>query len=136
MDKKDLKQIFYLNKELKMWQDELQRLRDQMEGRGKWIDGMPRGTSVGDPVGNLATEIANCRMMISCKEFEIQIQRNRVIKYIDNIDDSILRQIVFYRCISCMGWGEVATSIGGRTTAASARMMFNRHLDGGKANEN
>jgi hypothetical protein len=130
--KQDLKQIYYLNNELKMWQDELRRLQDRIERGPKWYDGMPHSSEVGDPVGNIATELANCKMMISCKEFEIQIQRNRIIKYIDDIEDSLLRQIIFYRCVSCMGWKEVAATIGGRATVASVTMAFKRHFDGGK----
>jgi hypothetical protein len=133
LTKTELKQIYYLNKELRMWQEELQRLQDRIEQGAKQIDGMPRGSGVGDPVGNIATELANCKMMISCKEFEIQIQRNRFIKYIDSLEDSLMRQIIFYRCVSCMGWAQVAASIGGKATAASVRMAFNRHFtEGGK----
>jgi len=119
-----------------MWQDELRRLQDRIESRPNWFDGMPHGTSIGDPTGNLATELANCKMMISCKELEIQIQRNRIIRYIDNIEDSVLRQIVFYRCVSCMGWMEVSSLIGGRTTAESTRKTFNRHFNEGGNNGN
>lgn len=132
MNKQELKQIYYLNRELKMWQDELKNLQDRIEQGAKQPDGMPHGSSVGDPVGNIATELANCKMMISCKEFEIQIQRNRFVKYIDSLEDSLIRQIIFYRCVSCMGWAQVAASIGGRTTAASARMAFNRHFEKGE----
>ena len=131
MTKNELQQVFYLNKELKMWKKEREKLEERIGSSGKWIDGMPRGSGTGDPTGNLASEIANCKMMISCKEMEIQIQKNRIIRYIDGIDNSVLRQIIFYRCVALKPWNHVAAEIGGLLTGDSARMTFNRHFDGG-----
>ena len=130
MTKKELSQIYYLKKELKMWQDERQRIEDKL-GAGKWLDGMPRGASISDSTGNLAAELATCGLMVKCKEMEIQVQLNKTIKYISEIEDSLMRQIIYYRCISLMSWGQVAKTIGGNHTANSVRMSFNRYLGGG-----
>ena len=130
MTKQELKQVFYINNELRMWRTELENLESKIEETGKWIDGMPRGSGTSDKVGNLATELANFKLMIGIKEVELQIQKNKIIQYIDSIDDSLIRQIVFYRCVLCMGWGKVADLIGGEATYHSVRMIFNRHIGG------
>lgn len=129
MTKQELSQIYYLDKELKIWNEELQKIQDRMEQGAKQIDGMPHGSGVSDPVGNIAAELANCEMMITCKEAEIEIHRNKIIKYINSIEDTLMRQIIFYRCVSCVGWGQVAASIGGGATAAGVRMAFNRYFE-------
>ena len=127
MTRKELSQIYYLSKELKMWKEESQKLQDRIESTGKWLDGMPRGSDISDKVGNLAAALADARTMVVVKELEIQTQRRRIIDYIDKIDDSLLRQIIFYRCVSCMQWREVSQTIGGISETA-AKQSFSRYL--------
>lgn len=127
MTRKELSQIYYLSKELKMWKEESSKLQDRIESTGKWLDGMPRGSDISDKVGNLAAALADARTMVVVKELEIQTQRRRIIDYIDKIEDSLLRQIVFYRCISCMEWKEVANSIGG-INGNIAKLKFGRYF--------
>ena len=127
MTRKELSQIYYLSKELKMWREESQKLQDRIESTGKWLDGMPRGSDISDKVGNLAAALADARTMVVVKELEIQTQRRRIIDYIDKIDDSLLRQIIFYRCVSCMQWNEVASTIG-KINGNIAKLKFSRHF--------
>lgn len=133
--KSELSQIFYLNKELQMWQREKERLEGKIGASSQLMNGMPHGYGVGDPTGNLAQELAQCHLMISCKCVELQIQRNKIIRYIEELEDSLLRQIMFYRCVSCMNWHEVAQEIGGSHTDKSTRQAFFRHFKKGRDDE-
>lgn len=128
MTRKELSQVFYLGKELKLWHEELQTLQCRMEQCGKWPTGMPRSGGVSDPTGELAAELANCKLMLGCKEVEIQIQRNRIIRFINEIDSSYMRQIIYLRCISCLPWQAVANHIGGECTEQSVKKAFYRYL--------
>lgn len=128
MTKEELKQIYYINKEIKMWQAELDRIQCKSLIKGQEITDMPRGGGTSDTVANIATEIADIRTIINGKLVEIQVQRKRVIEYIDGIEDSLTRQILFYRHVSCMEWGQVARNIGGDNTADCVRMIHNRFL--------
>lgn len=49
--------------------------------------------------------------------------------YINNIDDSLIRQIITLRYINGLEWKQVAASIGGNNTADSVRMIHNRFLE-------
>lgn len=120
MTKKELSQIYYLNKELKMWQEESQRLEESI-GSHKWSDGMPKGNGISDPTGKLGAELAECKIMVAIKMVEIQVQKNKLIKYIDTISDSLMRQIVFYRCVACLNWSQVAAKIGESEDAIKKR---------------
>ena len=126
MTKEELKQIYYLNKEVKMWQKELERLQCMSLIKGQQITGMPHVPGVSDKVGDLATTIADIEAIIRGKLAEIQIQRRKIIEYINSIDDSLLRQIMFLRNVSCMTWGQVAREL--NSTENCVKQIYSRHF--------
>ena len=79
MTAEELNQIYYLNKEIKMWKRELIRSRSRSLIGGKGLDGMPRGGGLPDPVADRAIEEERIRQLIDGKLAEIQIQRGRII---------------------------------------------------------
>lgn len=127
--KEELSQIYYLNKEVKMWQKELNRLKCQSLLKGQQLTGMPSASGTKDKVGDFATRKADIELIIEGKLKEIQIQREKIIESINNIEDSLIRQIVFYRNVSCMSWKQVALEIGGNNTENSVRMAYNRFIE-------
>ena len=129
MTKEELKQIYYINKEIKMWQRELDAIECKSLIKGQVLTGMPYGSGTSDPTFNIVAEREKYRKIIDGKLAEIQIQRRKIIEYIDGIDDSLLRQVMFLRNVSCMSWGRVANEIGGSNTENSVRMIYNRHFE-------
>lgn len=127
--KEELSQIYYLNKELRMWQKELESLECQSLLRGQQLTGMPFVSGTSDKTGDIATTIADIKNIIIGKQAEIQIQKKKIMTYIEQIEDSCMRQIIFYRCVSCMSWNNVAQEIGGNNTEDSVRMAFNRFFE-------
>ena len=127
--KEELSQIYYLNKELRMWQKELESLECQSLLRGQQLTGMPFVSGTADKTGDFATTIADIKNIIIGKQAEIQIQKKKIMTYIEQIEDSCMRQIIFYRCVSCMSWNNVAQEIGGNNTEDSVRMAFNRFFE-------
>jgi len=127
LTKDDLKQIYYLNKEVKMWQKELERLQCRSLAKGQEITGMPFGNGGNtDKVGNMAVDMADIEAIIRGKLAEIQVQRKKIIEYIDGIEDSLLRQIVFLRNVSCMSWNQVAKELG--STENCVKQIYSRHF--------
>jgi hypothetical protein len=126
MTKTELKQIFYLNKEIEMWQKELDKIQCKSLIKCQIITDMPRGGGTGDKTADIAIEVACIEKIISGKLLDIQFQRRKIINYINSIDDSFIRQIVFFRNVSCMGWNQVAREMGEGYTENSIRMMYNR----------
>jgi len=126
VDREDLKQIYYLNKEVRMWQKELTRLQCQSFVKGQEITGMPFAGGTSDRTGDLATEMREVEDIIRGKLAEIQVQRRKIIEYIDSVPDSIVRQIIFYRNVSCMSWRSVAMELGGDNSEDGVRMQYNR----------
>lgn len=129
MTKEELSQIYYLNREIKMWKDELNRLECQSLLKGQQLTGMPNGGGSGDKVGDLAVKKTDIQLIIEEKLKEIQLQREKIIEYISGIEDSLMRQIVFYRNVSCMSWRQVAAEIGGKNTEDGVRKLYDRFLE-------
>jgi len=130
LTKEELKQIYYINKEIKMWQKELERLQCKSLIKGQEITGLPFGNGGNtDKVGDMAVDMADIETIIRGKLAEIQVQRKKIIEYIDGIEDSLLRQIVFLRNVSCMSFRQISIEIGGGNTEEGIKKLYYRHLD-------
>ena len=126
MTKEELKQIYYINKEIKMWQKELEQLQCRSLVKGQEITDMPFGGGTSDKVGDMAVEMVDIESIIRGKLAEVQMQRKRIIGYINEIDDSLLRQVMFLRNVSCMNWNQVARELG--STENCVKQMYSRHF--------
>lgn len=131
MTKEKLYQIYHLNNELEMWRDLLNRMENS-ELQGAQLTGMPRSGRISDITGNTAANVADVKRIINEIIAEIQATRREIITYIKNLDDSLLRQIVFYRCVKLMKWHEVAGQIGLDGTPNKFKMIFYKHLEDDK----
>lgn len=125
LTKDELKQIYYINKEIQMWQRELEKIRSQGLVKSPTISDMPKGGQKFD-ISDYVSAIADYEAVIRGLLAKVQIQRKKIIEYIEGVDDSLMKQIIFYRCVSCMTWQEVADAVGGNNTENSVRMMYNR----------
>lgn len=127
MTKEELKQIYYINKEIIMWQRELDAVECKSLIKGQVITGMPYGSGTSDPTFNIVAEKERYRKIIDGKLAEIQIARARIMEYICNIDDSLLRQIMFLRNVSCMSWNQVARET--NNSPDCVRKIYDRYFE-------
>ena len=128
MTKSDLEQIYYLNRELKMWETELERVRCKSLV-GSPLLGNSHGSGVSDKVADRAERIIELENRIIAKRDEIQRLRDEAVEYIYSIPDSLTRQIIYYRCVSLMSWRRVAYEVGGNNTPDGVRMIYNRFME-------
>ena len=130
MTRKKLEQVYHLNNELKMWQRRLAELQADIALSPKVMDGMPysQTNSVGSPTEEKAIKLAEVAKVIEGKISEIQIALMEIEIFISQIDDSLTRQIVEYRCCKLMSWQDVAVKIGEGYTADSVRQTYHRFL--------
>ncbi len=129
MTSKELRQIYYLNREKKLYEKELKKLRSKSIIKGQQLTGMPRGSGSSDPTGRNAVEIAKYEKLLEEVEYRTTVQINKIMQYIQTIDDSYLRQVIFLRDISCLPWDTVAAEMGGDNTADGMRMFYKRFLE-------
>ena len=129
MDKKELNQIYYLEKEIDMWRKALNRIQSRSLVPSQEITGMPFGSGISDKVGNLATSEADIKDKITELQNKVFEEQYKLLKYIETIDDSLMRQIMYHRHVLCMKWNEVAMTIGGGNTEDSVRKAHDRFLE-------
>ena len=128
MTKAELEQIYYLNRELKLWETELERVRCKSLV-GSPLPGNSHGSGVSDKVADRAERIIELENRIIAKRDEIQRLRDEAVEYIYGIPDSLTRQIIYYRCVSLMSWRRVAYEVGGNNTPDGVRMIYNRFME-------
>lgn len=125
MTRKELSQIYYINREIEMWERELESVTSLQSPR---LDGLPRGSETGDSTANKALQAAEIREIINGLLAKLQLKRKEIYDYIATIDDSLMRQIIMYRCLSLCTWEEVAIYVGGGNSADSVRKLFVRFV--------
>ena len=130
MTRKDLEQVYYLNNELKMWQRRLADLQADIALSPKVLDGMPysKTNAVSSPTEIKALRIAELSRIIEGKISEIQVTLLDIEAFIVTIEDSLLRQIIEYRCCKLMKWQQIADRIGEGYTEEAVRQSYHRFV--------
>lgn len=130
MTRKDLEQVYYLNNELKMWQRRLADLQADIALSPKVLDGMPysKTNAVSSPTEIKAIRIAELSNIIEGKISEIQVTLMDIEASIVTIEDSLIRQIVEYRCCKLMKWQQIADRIGEGYTEEAVRQSYHRFV--------
>jgi hypothetical protein len=112
-----------------MWENELKKLNSKSLVGSPPITGLPSGGKLTDKVSDLAIKNADIQATIYDLLSVIKVQEKKIIEYIKTIDDSLVRQIIYLRCISLKRWEEIAAEIGGNNTAENVRQMYKRFFE-------
>lgn len=130
MTRKDLERVYYLKRELKMWEKRLEELYADISQDTVAPDGMPHSVTnnVGSPTESKAIQIADHIDLIRGKQAEIRVAIREVEAFIVGIKDPLICQIVELRCSKCMSWREVAENLEEGMTAECARQTYSRFL--------
>lgn len=117
MTKKEIMQLYYLNREIMHDTEELVNLKIESRSlnEGEW--GKRKEQMIKKRESELVLKIRSCTAL-----------RDKVKGFIDEIDDSLVRQVLYYRYSKCMTWRQVAYVIGGRNTEESVRKIAERYL--------
>ena len=128
MERNEVMQAYYIRKEIKMWEDELAQLKENSEAKAAptYIQGGRSENMPSDPTGGTVAQRAGIEEKIIKLLKKAKVAEENIAEYVNTIDDSLERQIVFYRCIKCLSWIKVAHKIGGGNTADGVRMRFDR----------
>lgn len=129
MTKAELSQIYWLNKEIAMWQQKLDRLESQSLIKGQQITGMPAGggrttSKVEEQVMKREEIRENIQKLIARAARE----EARLMEYLKGVEDTFVRQIIVYRFMDLMPWNKVAQKMGAGYTSDSVRMAVDRYL--------
>lgn len=128
MTKKELSQLYYLKKEIKEQQRRLEELETAAMSCNVKITGLPHGTGINDKIGHYAAQIADLKSLLDLNLKKCFYELNRLDRYIQSIDDPLLRQIITYRFINGYSWSKISYMIGGNNTADGLRIKIMRFL--------
>lgn len=132
MTKKELSQLYWLNREIERDKERLRELESAAQPGAQKITGMPSGAGVVDKIGNYAAEIADLRGIIDANISRCFYELNRLNRYISSVGDSQMRLILSLRYVNGLSWQQVAFSMG-ETDESYPRRKHNSFL---KAAEN
>ncbi|MBR5613880.1 MAG: hypothetical protein IKW64_01075 [Clostridia bacterium] len=117
MTKKELMQVYYLNKEIINETEELVELKIKARRRA----GETRNPKLESLIALREKEIVE-------KVRRCTALRDKINEFINSIDDSLTRQIIYYRYAKCMTWRQVAYMTGGYNTEEGVRKISERYL--------
>lgn len=128
MTNKELSQLYHLNREIEQDKERLARLKMAATSTTSKIDGLPHARGLTDKTA-LGAEIAYLEGVINNKIERTFYEYNRLIKYIENIDDSLVRQIMTFRHVNGLSWTAVAMQIGNGNMADGVKKIYYRFLE-------
>lgn len=129
MTNKELSQIYHLNEEKKFNEDRLQELQTRATKTTPTLSLTPGATNNNNSKFESGVDE---RLELESKIIElndkIEKETLKIQKYINNIDDSLIRRIITYRCIYCWEWVKVAKKIGGGNKPDGVRKKYSRYI--------
>lgn len=128
MTRKELSQLYYLEREIRQQEEQLAELEAEARSMTAKLNGMPRSGGT-ERFQRLLAEIADMKTLIDLNIEKRIVEKSRLMRAISDVEDSLLRQILTCRYLYGMSWDKVASRIGGKNTKDSVRMAHKRYLN-------
>lgn len=128
MTKKELSQLYYLNREIEEQQRRLQELETLATSCTSHITGMPRVDGISDKIAKYAAEIADLKSLLDLNLKKCFYELNRLNRFIASVEDSQMRMILALRYVNGLNWEQVAASISSCISGESVRKAHERFL--------
>ena len=128
MTKKELSQLYYLNREIEEIQRRITELEELATGCTSRITGMPILHGVNDKIGKYVAEMADLQCLLDLNLKKCFSELNRLNRFINSIEDSQMRMILSLRYINGLPWEQVAASISYALSGESVRKAHDRFL--------
>lgn len=123
----ELKNYRKLTFTIRYWKSELRELQRKSFLRSPEITGMPRGSNVPDPTAERAMAETKIINRIERMVAEQQKETERIMAWIQSLDDPMIQVIMYARHIRGKSWTAVAHEIGGYNTAENVRQIHSRY---------
>lgn len=129
MTLKELSQLYYLDREIKLDRERLAELRsDLMHPKSPSYDGMPKSPNPDPAMERCVAEIVDLEAIIQAKIEQRVYERSRLERYIADIPDSLTRQIFTLRFVEGLTWEQIAAKTGGYNTAKNCSNICYRYI--------
>ena len=124
----ELKNYRKLAYSIRYWRKELEAMKANSYVRSPQITGMPGSGELSDPTADRALRENKLMERIQRMEREQSQEAERIMEWIQSIEDPMIQTIMHARYIRGKSWVGVAHALGGYNTADSVRKMHTRYL--------
>ena len=128
MTLKELSQLYHLNREIDLGYRIIEELRAKAENLSQSLSDMPSCPSKENRLERYVAEMADLSAILDAKEVQCIHERSRLLRWINDIDDSLTRQIFTLRFVNGLSWPQTAASVGSRYTDAYVRNLCYRKM--------
>ena len=128
MTSSELKNLYYLKKEIKQQQRRIAELEAAATNCSTKITGLPSGKGISDKIGNYAAQIADLKALLDLNLKKCFYELNRLDRFIQSVEDPLLRQILTCRFVNGYSWRKIAYTVGGNNTPDGLRVKMMRFL--------
>ena len=128
MTLKELSQLYHLNREIDLGYRIIEELRAKAENLSQSLSDMPSCPSKENRLERYVAEMADLSAILDAKEVQCIHERSRLLRWINDIDDSLTRQIFTLRFVNGLSWPQTAASAGSRYTDAYVRNLCYRKM--------
>lgn len=142
---KELSQYFYLGKEIKAKEKEIELLQKELDNIAETVASVQgsklqvpfnlhsvqvKGISINDRKkwGKINAELQDLKSIIELSNVRKVFEYNRLTRFIESISDSLTRQVFYFRFAKGMEWKDVAIAVGGNNTEDSVKKICYRYL--------
>ena len=112
MTKKELKNLYYLKKEIVAQKKRIKELENLATSCTAKVTELTNKTEVIDKVGNYATEIADLKRLLDLNLKKRFYELVRLNKFIESVEDSEIRTILMLRYAQGLSWQQIAKDMG------------------------
>lgn len=146
MTKKELSQLYWLNREVAMYDEHIESLQnklhaerasDTVHGSSSAFPFTLRCIPLNGISNNANTRKLQTQLSIAMGQARLARERcvaeyNRLMDEIAKVPDSLTRQVLTYRYVNRLPWQQVAANIGGNSTADAVKKIAYRYFNQGK----
>ena len=111
MTEKELRGYIYIKARIAKVEERIAEL-EQEDGLGSLnMDGMPHGTTPGDPVARMAIARASLHEQLKKLRADLKEKEQEIREYIESIEDQEVKLIIEWRFIDLLDWHEIAGNL-------------------------
>lgn len=130
----DLYQLRDLDREIKRYDQRIDELRAQRVAiSAPAFDREPNGKNDGpgrdNKIERLTAEIIDLEELLRLNREKRIVEKQRLERYIDSVDDSLTRQVMELRFNELLPWNAVAARMGGGASVDALKKMVYRYLE-------
>ena len=108
MTEKELRGYIYIKARIAKVEERLEEL-EQDNGLGSMnMDGMPHGTTPGDPVARMAIARAALHEQLVRLQADLKEKEKEIREFINSVEDDEVKLIIEWRFIDLLDWYEIA----------------------------